>query len=125
MKILAAILVVLTLSVGAANAQTTAFNYQGFLKDGAAPASGNYAISISLWDAETGGVFLNSNTYPSVPVVNGVFAVELDFGEGVFSAGATRFIEIAVRPSGSGGSSSPCRCFRRCTTPTSTVSARH
>ena len=88
MKILAAILVVLTLSVGAANAQTTAFNYQGFLKDGAAPASGNYAISISLWDAETGGVFLNSNTYPSVPVVNGVFAVELDFGEGVFSAGA-------------------------------------
>ncbi|MBK7801822.1 MAG: tail fiber domain-containing protein [Chloracidobacterium sp.] len=103
MKILAAILVVLTLSVGAANAQTTAFNYQGFLKDGAAPASGNYAISISLWDAETGGVFLNSNTYPSVPVVNGVFAVELDFGEGVFSAGATRFIEIAVRPSGSGG----------------------
>ncbi len=107
MKTLAAIAIFLTLACGTAMAQTTTFSYQGFLKDGAAPVSGNYNISISLWDAETGGVFLSSNTFPTVPVVNGVFTVDLDFGETAFSAGAARFIEIAVKPSGSGGGYTP------------------
>ncbi|MBP6002583.1 MAG: tail fiber domain-containing protein [Pyrinomonadaceae bacterium] len=100
MKTFAAIVIFLTIGVGAALAQSTAFTYQGFLKDGSTPASGNYTISISLWDAETGGAFINSNTYPTVAIVNGVFTLELDFGESAFSTSAARYVEVAVKPVG-------------------------
>lgn len=100
MRTFAAIVIFLTIGVGSALAQSTAFTYQGFLKDGSTPASGNYAISISLWDAETGGAFINSNTYPTVEVVNGVFTVELNFGESAFSTSAARYVEVAVKPIG-------------------------
>lgn len=100
MKTFAVIVIFLTIGVGAALAQSTAFTYQGFLKDGSTPASGNYTISISLWDAETGGAFISSNTYPTVAIVNGVFTVELDFGESAFSTSAARYVEVAVKPVG-------------------------
>ena len=83
-------------------AQTTAFTYQGILKDGADPANGTYEFEFKLFDlmsggAQQGGTLQNFN----VPVAEGIFTVSLDFGAG-FLPGADRFLDIAVRPAGAG-----------------------
>lgn len=81
------------------SAQTTAFTYQGSLRDGASPANGNYDFQFWLYDAVTGGTILGSGIgKPNVAVVNGIFSVTLDFGS-QFS-GADRFLEIRVRQAG-------------------------
>lgn len=78
-------------------AQTSVFNYQGRLTDGASPANGNFQMQFKLFDAVSGGAQQGStlNDVP-VTVANGVFSVKLDFGSAVF-AGANRWIEVAVR----------------------------
>lgn len=87
--------------VMAAYPQTTEFNYQGSLKDGANAATGNYDFEFALFDALTAGTQLGSTlSRPGVKVTNGTFAVKLDFG-GQFP-GANRFLEIHVRTAGSG-----------------------
>ncbi len=45
--------IILALASGAPFAQTTEFAYQGNLKNGANPASGNYDFEFSLFDAVT------------------------------------------------------------------------
>ncbi|MCL6475074.1 MAG: hypothetical protein K6U75_08500 [Firmicutes bacterium] len=77
------------------------FTYQGMLKSTGIPASGNYDLQFSLWTAATGGLQVGSTiTRIGVSVSNGVFTTELDFGN-VWD-GNDRFLQIAVRPSGSG-----------------------
>ncbi|MBK8466075.1 MAG: tail fiber domain-containing protein [Chloracidobacterium sp.] len=81
-------------------AQTTAFTYQGSLRDGTSLANGNYDFEFRLYDAVTAGaqqgvVQQRSN----VAVVVGVFTVSLDFGAGAFK-GANRYLEISVRLAG-------------------------
>lgn len=79
-------------------AQTSAFNYQGKLTDGVAPASGTYQMTFSLFDAASGGSQVGSTiTNNSVSVASGVFAVTLDFGTSPFSAGADRWLEVSVK----------------------------
>ncbi len=81
-------------------AQTTAFTYQGKLTDAGNPANGSYDLQFRLFDALVGG-----NQVPStatliredVAVSNGIFTVTLDFGAAAFP-GASRFLEIGVRP---------------------------
>lgn len=80
--------------------QTTGFNFQGRLNDGANPANGNVELQFKLFDSVTGGnqigaVVLRS----SVAVINGVFSTQLDFGAAAFD-GSQRFVEIGVRPAG-------------------------
>ncbi|HEY3027402.1 MAG TPA: tail fiber domain-containing protein [Pyrinomonadaceae bacterium] len=91
---------------GAVCAQTTSFTYQGRLTDGGAPANNNYDLQFTLWDAAVGG---NQQPQPApaltktnVAVTGGVFSVLLDFGVSAFP-GADRFLEVGVRPGGSGG----------------------
>ena len=86
---------------GSVFAQSTAFTYQGRLTDAGSPASGNYDLQFTLWDAGSGGNQLplgspNTIVKPSQPVAGGIFTVSLDFGGGVFT-GADRFLEISVR----------------------------
>jgi len=82
--------------------QTTAFTYQGHLQNGANPASGSYDLRFTIYDAAAAGVVVgNPLTNSSVAVSDGSFAVTLDFGLGVFT-GADRWLEIGVRPGGSG-----------------------
>ncbi len=77
--------------------QTTAFNYQGRLTDGAAAANGTYEMQFSLYDSLSGGTQLGSSiTNSSVTVTNGIFTVLLDFGTTAFP-GADQWLEIAVR----------------------------
>src|ERR1044071_3874731 len=80
-----------------ASAQTTAFTYQGKLSDAGNPANGNYDFEFKLFDALSGGVQSGSTIqHLSVVVSGGIFTVTLDFGTQF--TGASRFIEIAVRP---------------------------
>jgi hypothetical protein len=83
-------------------AQTTAFTYQGRLTDAGNPANGNYDLQFKLFDALGGGAQQGA-TLARNPVTAsaGVFTVTLDFGANVFS-GAARYLEIGVRPAGSG-----------------------
>jgi len=81
----------------------TAFTYQGQLKQDGSPVNGNCDFLFTLWDTETGGNQIGPDQQKSnVPVTNGYFTVELDFGDSAFQ-GDARWLEIAVRcPAGSG-----------------------
>ena len=77
------------------------FTYQGFLKLSGNPANANYDFQFSLWTAASGGSQVGATlTLMSVPVQNGLFTVSLDFGN-VWD-GSDRYLQIAVRPAGSG-----------------------
>ena len=100
-KILFIILTVV-LSAGAIFGQTSSFTYQGRLTDGGTPANGNYDLQFALFDAAGGSNQVGqTQTISNVAVSGGVFTVTLDFGANAFS-GASRFMEISARPSGSG-----------------------
>jgi len=79
-------------------AQGTAFTYNGKLNDGADPASGNYDLRFTLYDAGTNGNVFGSLTNTATAVSNGLFLVTLDFG-GVFN-GSNYWLEIAARTNG-------------------------
>ena len=98
------IALLITFLVGSAVAQTTVFTYQGSLKDGANLPTANYDFEFRLYSAIAGGLPIATLQRLSVPVSNGTFTVQLDFG-GQFP-GFERFIEISVRPAG-GGSFTP------------------
>jgi hypothetical protein len=86
---------------GSGVAQTTTFTYQGKLTDSGNLANGNYDMQFKLFDALSGGTQQGSTlTNPTVQTAGGIFTVNLDFGTTVFT-GATRYLEIAVRPAGS------------------------
>lgn len=85
-------------------AQTTTFTYQGRLTDAGNPANGNFDLQFKLFDTATVGTGTQQGatlTRNPVAVSAGVFTVTLDFGAGVFD-GTARFLEIGVRPAGSG-----------------------
>src|SRR5207244_6526359 len=94
------------LKAGTLFAQGPAFTYQGRLTDGGPPANGSYDLQFTLWDASSVGTQQPQPspvtvTRSAVAVANGIFAVQLDFGANAFP-GADRFLEIGVRPAGSG-----------------------
>jgi hypothetical protein len=79
----------------------TQFTYQGKLEDNGVPANGLYDFEFRLFDALVNGnpvgpVFVSND----IPVENGVFSVELNFG--AFGSEA-RWLAIAVRPGASVG----------------------
>jgi hypothetical protein len=95
-------LLTLTSQLSTAQAQGTAFTYQGRLNNGASPANGSYDMSFSLFGASAGGSQVGSTlTYTAVGVTNGLFTATLDFGAGVFT-GANLWLDISVRTSGAG-----------------------
>ena len=80
----------------------TSFTYQGQLKQSGTAANGSYDFQFSLWDAASAGTQIGSTqTLSGVTVTDGLFTVQLDFGS-VFD-GNSRWLQIAVRPAGSGG----------------------
>jgi hypothetical protein len=76
---------------------TTAFTYQGQLHDGGTNANGTYTMIFKLYDAVTSGNSLGTNT-SSPTLVNGLFSVNLDFGN-AFN-GAARWLDITVTNGG-------------------------
>ncbi len=93
-----------------AQAQTTAFTYQGKLTDGGNLANAAYDMQFKLFDAATNGNQIGATlTFdgaggnpPAVVVSSGIFAVNLDFGAAALS-GADRFLEILLKPAGNPG----------------------
>lgn len=79
----------------------TAFTYQGRLQDGGLPAEGRFDLSFELFDAPSGGTSLGQVDRFDVPIRQGAFAAELDFGFSVH-AGDPLWLEIQVRPAGDG-----------------------
>ncbi len=79
-----------------------AFTYQGRLTNASgAPANGEYDFEFKLYDAlsgasQVGGTVVQNN----VTVTDGLFTVQLDFGN-VFD-GTALYLEIGVRPAGGG-----------------------
>src|SRR5262245_57144893 len=85
----------------------SSFTYQGRLNDGGSPATGNYDLQFTLFDAPAGtGTVGSPVTLSNVPVSNGLFTVALDFGASAF-AGDARWLEIGVAPGGTGGPFTP------------------
>ena len=95
------VLVVVLFVMSAANAQPTAFTYQGRLTQSNTPANGTFDLQFRLYDAVTGGTQLGTFIdRPGTSVADGVFTVRLNesgqFGPLAFP-GADRFLEISVR----------------------------
>lgn len=76
------------------------FAYQGRLQQSGKSANGIYEFQVGLFSAATGGNQLGPwLTLAGIDVRDGMFSMELDFGEGVFN-GQDRWLEIAVRSAG-------------------------
>jgi hypothetical protein len=87
-----------TFAAAGASAQplTTAFTYQGELRESGAPATGPYDVRFRLYDAASGGTQIGTVVCAdNVAVSGGRFTVLVDFGA-QFS-GQQRFVEIDVR----------------------------
>ncbi len=96
----AAMLISLNAQFSIAQAQGTAFTYQGKLVSDAGAASGVYDFTFAVWNAGSAGAQQGSTVATNgVAVTNGYFLVTLDFGN-VFP-GTARWLEIAVRTNGS------------------------
>lgn len=84
----------------AALADGSAISYQGRLNDGTNRAQGWFDLRFSLYDAPTEGAAVGTTlTNAAIEVRDGLFAVQLDFGTGIFN-GAPRWLEIGVRTNG-------------------------
>jgi len=82
-----------------AQAQSTAFTYQGQLSSDAVSASGSFDLTFALFNARTGGSQVGSTvTNLAVGVASGLFTVTIDFGA-VFD-GAPFWLQIGVRTNG-------------------------
>jgi hypothetical protein len=89
----------LVLASVCSHAQGTAFRYQGQLLVGGNAAQGDYDLQFTLLDAATNGDVIGPvNTLKNASVNNGLFSVELDFGQ-VFT-GSNYWLSIGVRPGG-------------------------
>lgn len=88
---------ILTLQPTTTRAQGTAFTYQGRLAGSNGPVTGLYEFEFGLHRDPVAATLLGTVTKENVPVTNGLFAVELDFGPGLFT-GEPRWLEISVRP---------------------------
>jgi hypothetical protein len=92
---------ILAAGLTTAQAQGTAFHYQGRLDRNGSPApDGFYDFQFGIHDAMVAGSPIGAvYTLMNNPVTNGVFTVRLDFGSGVFT-GAPRWLSLAVRTNG-------------------------
>ncbi len=75
---------------------TTAFTYQGQLRDGGTNANGAYTFTFKLYDAVTGGGQIGSTIASSSTLGNGLFSVNLDFGASAFN-GSPRWLDITAQ----------------------------
>jgi hypothetical protein len=89
-------------AIGTQAALGTNFVYQGFLNSNGQPANGQFDFEFTLYEALSGGNQVgNPSSATNQTVTNGLFTVMIDFGAGAFN-GSARFMQIRVRPSGTG-----------------------
>ena len=103
------LLIVLALLAGRyqAGAQgTTTFTYQGQLHDSGTNANGTYTMMFKLYDAGSGGNLVGGPITNSATLANGLFSVNLDFGN-AFTNGGARWLDITVTNNGTTETLSP------------------
>jgi hypothetical protein len=88
--------------ISASTALSTSFTYQGHLESGGEAVSDDCQMAFHLYDAESGGVEVGSAITRTVPISDGLFTVDLDFGAGAF-AGDARWLGIKVLCPGDAG----------------------
>ena len=81
-------------------AVSTVFSYQARLKRQGTPFTGSCAFRFELWNAAAGGTQQGMIPLNDVPVTEGLFAVELDFGDQF--RGKARWLATAVQCPGDG-----------------------
>lgn len=103
--VLAGLMLVNSSALAEANGVETAvsgsFSYQGRLQRQGAPLNGSCSLQFTLWDAASGGTQKGTRTLNNVAVTEGLFAVELDFGDAFW--GDARWLETVVQCPGDGG----------------------
>lgn len=72
------------------------FTYQGQLKKNNAPITDNCLMAFRLYDQAGGGNQIGSPITATVPITNGLFSAQLDFGTSAF-AGEARWLSIQVQ----------------------------
>lgn len=83
-----------------ADAQGTAFTYQGQLQNSGALANGTFNLTFTLFNVSTGGSpVAGPVTNSAVPVTDGLFTLVVDFGGGVFT-GTNYWLQIGVETNG-------------------------
>ena len=88
--------------IPAAKAQPSGFTYQGNLNQNGLPANGTFDFQFALFPAASGGFPpAGTNQVSAVTTSNGLFTATLDFGTSPFGTNPL-WLEISVRPSGSG-----------------------
>ncbi|MGH7244852.1 MAG: tail fiber domain-containing protein [Phycisphaerales bacterium] len=88
---------------------STAFSYQGQLREAGAPKTGVFDMRFTLFDAPAGGTALSATmNVQGIVVSGGVFGTTLDFGfsaapgaPALFGNGG-RYLQVEVSPSGAG-----------------------
>lgn len=95
---LAVIVCVCALLPGVARAVPSNLAVQGVLETSSgAPAGGPFDLVVKLWDAQSGGAQVHTQSFASVPVVGGVFEVELGpFAVDLFALHDSVWVEVAV-----------------------------
>ncbi|MBI1827288.1 MAG: hypothetical protein HY287_03805 [Planctomycetes bacterium] len=81
---------------GLAAPMSTAFTFQGQLKQDGHPFDGNANLTFQLFDAVSGGNILGTINLPATVVTKGLFSADLDFGPGPFTNAEARWLEIQV-----------------------------
>jgi trimeric autotransporter adhesin len=76
--------------------QSSAFTYQGQLRDGGTNGSGAYLIITKLFDAATNGNQIGPVITNAPFLVNGLFSLDLDFGAGAFDGNA-RWLDVTAQ----------------------------
>lgn len=101
---LAVLFLILAVSLAFAQAPLdTAFTYQGQLKSDDQPYTGTCDFQFGLYNVLTGGTSLGDPiVLTEIPLTEGFFTVQLDFGAYAFT-GEARYLDISVRcPTGTG-----------------------
>jgi hypothetical protein len=88
-------------SIGNAQAQVTAFTYQGRLNANGAPANGTYDFRFRLATDSLGDNYVGTVFASGQAVTGGLFTATLDFGAALFG-GSNLWLEVDVRTNGSG-----------------------
>lgn len=80
--------------------------YQGRLLQSGVPADGQYDFTFDLYDAESGGLVLDTQSVAGVTVTDGVFSVILNFGDADLFV-ADRWLAVTVEQNGKSTPLSP------------------
>ncbi len=97
MKRITGIILLSLIGIAQVLGQSTAFTYQGSLNDAGTPADGLHDLRFRLFDGASGGAQVGATQcINNVDVVDGLFTVQLDFGQ-QFASVNPRFLDIQVR----------------------------